>query len=89
MPRRQAGPSVSGCPSASCSLVGFGCHSLQELGGTAKEFGLGLDSAQPSHVPVSVHMCLAHTWQWEGLSAGVQGPSRAAASYILEPDTQV
>lgn len=56
---------------------------LQELAGTAKEFGLGLARVQSFHVPLTVHMCLAHTWQGEELWAGVQGPSRAAASYIL------
>lgn len=53
-------PSVAGCPSASCSLAGFGCHPLQELGGIAKESGLGLNSAQPFHVPLCTCVWLTH-----------------------------
>lgn len=61
MPRQQTGPAVAGCPSASCSSVGFGCHPLQELRDTAKEFGLRLASARPFRVLLDVHMCLACT----------------------------
>lgn len=60
MPRQPTRPSVAGCPSASCSVAGFGCHPLQELGGTAKEFGLGLYSTRPFQVLLDVHMFGSH-----------------------------
>lgn len=73
---------VSSCPSASCSLAEFGCHPLQELGGLAKESGLGLNSAQPFHVPLCTCVWLTHD---NGRSCGLgpRGSSRAAAWCIL------
>lgn len=69
---------VASCPSASCSLADIGCRPLQELGGLAKESGLGLNSAQPFHVPLCTCVWLTHD---NGRSCGLgpRGSSRAAA----------